>query len=110
MNTITLIGRLGATPELKTSNGKNYTTFSIADKQGKNVQWINVIASGTLAENLCKYKQKGETIAITGRLQITQKDGKIYTNVSAYEIEYCGAKQDAEASAPAPRPEGGDPF
>lgn len=88
MNTIVITGRLGQTPELKKNEKITYTNFSLADRNGKTTQWVNVTAFGIVAENLCKHKNKGDIIAVSGRLQITQKEDKKFVSVNAIEIEY----------------------
>lgn len=88
MNTIVITGRLGQKPELKKNSKTTYTTFSLADRNGKKTQWVNVIAFGINAENLCQYKHKGDIIAVSGRLILSEEDGKKYVQVNAFEIEY----------------------
>lgn len=90
MNTIVITGRLGKTPELKHNDKTSFANFSIADRNGKNTQWVNVTAFGVVAENLCKYKKKGDFISLSGRLQITTKDDKTFYQVNANDIEFCG--------------------
>lgn len=74
MNTTTISGRLGKTPELKTGDsGNQFTNFSVAvkDRFGKEpvTTWYNVVAWAKLAEHVCKYFKVGDTIEITGRMQ-----------------------------------------
>jgi single-stranded DNA-binding protein len=88
MNTIVITGRLGQHPELKKNQKTSYVNFSLADRNGKMTQWVNVTAFGANAENLCQFKKKGDIIAVSGRLLLTEKDGKKYVQVNASEIEY----------------------
>ena len=86
MNKITLLGNLGAKPELKEVGGTKICTFSLAtkesykDKQGNKVdetQWHRCIAFGKMAENLSKYFDKGNQILIEGKVKYGEyeKDG-----------------------------------
>ena len=85
MNSINLIGRLTATPELKaTKNDTKVTSFSLAvdrpyaKKDDPNrTGFIRVVAWRQLAEVITKYTEKGMRIGITGTLQTRQyeKDG-----------------------------------
>jgi single-strand DNA-binding protein len=87
-NRVTLIGHLGAKPELKTFNGdKKVVRVSIAtnesykNKQGEKVNdvtWHNLVAWNNLAEILAKYTDKGSQIAVEGKLvnnNFTDKEG-----------------------------------
>lgn len=100
MNTIVITGRLGQKPELKKNEKTTYTNFSLADRNGKETQWVNVTAFGIVAENLCKFKKKGEIIALSGRLQLSEKDGKKYVQVNAFEIEYLNGGNNNNGNEP----------
>ena len=108
MNNVSLIGRLTADPELKTTqSGISTVRFSIAvdrtyTKQGeeKQADFINIVAWRQTAEFICKYFSKGRRIAITGRIQTgsyTDRDGnKRYTfDVIAENVEFCDKKQES---------------
>lgn len=70
MNSVVLIGRLTADPELKhTQNGNAVTGFSIAvdrpyQKSGEERQadFIDIVAWRGTAEFICKYFKKGRKI------------------------------------------------
>ena len=91
MNKVMLIGRLTAKPELRyTGSNIPYARFSIAVNRPFNSQdgnreadFINIIAWRKQAETICNYFDKGNQIAIEGRLQTgsyDDKDGKkVYT-------------------------------
>ena len=94
MNTICLMGRLTADPELRsTQNGVAVTSFTLAvDRdytpkgQEKQADFIPVVAWRQTAEFVCKYFHKGQRIALTGSLQTrsyTDRDGSRRT---AYEV------------------------
>jgi single-strand DNA-binding protein len=77
-NKVQLIGNLGQTPEVRTTeNGKKVARFSIAthdtyrNTSGQKVSetlWHNVIAWGKLAEITEKYLTKGKEVAVVGKL------------------------------------------
>lgn len=94
MNSVCLLGRLTADPELRTTqNGISVTNFTVAvDRsytpkgQEKQADFIPAQAWRHTAEFLCKYFRKGQRIALTGSLQTrsyTDRDGNKRT---AYEV------------------------
>lgn len=83
-NKITLMGRLVAAPELKTTqNGIPYTRFRIAvnrrfhskDEENK-VDFFNVTAWRGTAEFICKYFGKGSMIMLDGEMQTQQYEDR----------------------------------
>lgn len=111
MNTVTLMGRLTAEPELKsTQNGLNYCRFTVAvdrpynkDKE-KQTDFISCIAWRQTAEFVCKYFSKGNRIALNGSIQTGsyEKDGqKVHTtDVIADKVYFCESKQSPQAQQP----------
>ena len=81
MNQVILMGRMAREPELKhTKNGTPVLAFAIAvDRPAKEgVDFIDCVAWRERAEFISKYFEKGQMIAIVGRLQVreyTDKDG-----------------------------------
>lgn len=85
-NKVNLIGHLGHDPELiELSSGRILTRFSVAtrslyrDSQGEkkeDTQWHNIIAWGKLAEIAGKYLKKGNRVALQGKLNNRQYEGK----------------------------------
>ena len=97
MVTETIVGRLGRDAEARaTSNGKNVTQFSVAADVGygekKQTLWRNVTVWGKSGE-FCANLQKGETVAVTGRLEldswIDRQSGeeKKKENLIAYDVQ-----------------------
>lgn len=84
MNRVMLIGRLTTKPELRyTGSNVPYTRFSIAVNRQFNNQdgnrdadFINIIVWRKQAEVICNYFDKGNQIAIEGRLQTGSYDDK----------------------------------
>ena len=113
MNIVTLMGRLTAEPELKTTqSGLNYCRFTVAvdrptskdkDKQ-RQTDFISCIAWRTTAEFICEYFSKGSRIALNGNIQTGsyEKDGqKTYTtDVIAEKVYFCESKQSRQAQQP----------
>lgn len=94
MNSVCLMGRLTAEPELRhTQSQVSVTSFSIAvDRtyqvkgQERQTDFINIVAWRQTAEFICSYFHKGNRIAIQGSLQsrnYTDRDGNKRT---AYEV------------------------
>lgn len=94
-NKVTLIGRLGAKPEIQTvKGGFMITRFSIATKESfkeKNgewkdsTQWHNAHMWGKSAENFVKLADKGFEVAIEGRLANSSYETK--TGEKRYQTE-----------------------
>ena len=70
MNTVCIMGRLTATPELKTSkNGKSYSFFNVAVERDfipkggeRQADFLDCIAWDRAAEFLCRNFEKGTMI------------------------------------------------
>ena len=77
-NKVQLIGNLGKDPEVKSlTSGKIKANFSLAtsenykNSQGEKItetQWHNIVAWGKIAEIAENYLQKGNKVAIEGKL------------------------------------------
>ena len=104
MNSVVLIGRLTKKPELNyTANQNAITRFSLAvDRPKKNgedtgADFPTIVAWNKTAENVCRYNDKGDQIAVMGRIQTGsyKKDGQtIYTtDIVADRIEFIGSAQ-----------------
>lgn len=112
MNKVVLVGRLTAKPELRyTAQNTAYTRFSIAvnrnftNADGKrDADFINVVAWRKQAETIAKFFDKGNLIALDGRLQTgsyDDKDGnKRYTvDVALENFEFVESKNARTADA-----------
>ena len=106
-NKVQLIGRLGQEPEIVNfEDGKQLAKFSMAtddsykDNQGNKVertQWHNVVVRGGLVKVVEGYVQKGQEIAIEGKLtsrSYDDKDGvtRYITEVLCNELLLLGSK------------------
>lgn len=106
MNKVILIGRLTRDPELRyTANNKAVCDFTIATnrpvvRDGERVaDFINCRVWGKTAENLTKYQNKGNLIAVSGRMQVDRyedKEGNTrYSNyVLVEDLEYLERKKE----------------
>ena len=109
MNRICLIGRLAATPTLRTTNtGKHVAEFTIAvdnrsDKD--NPFWFRVKCWGQTAEFASNYLGKGRLVAVDGRLEtrkFTDKDGNNREIVEVVADNVNGLDRPKDDAAPRP--------
>lgn len=104
-NKVQLIGNLGQQPEILTlESGRKLAKFSLAtndyyyNKQGDKVtdtQWHNIIAWGKTAEIIEKYVEKGQEVAIEGKLTSrsyddTQGNKRYITEIVCNELLMLG--------------------
>ena len=89
VNKATLIGNLGAAPEIRTTaNGPSVGNLRIAttdrrkDRDGNwndHTEWHNVVVFGRTAENVGRFCRKGKQIYVEGRIQTRKwqdRDGR----------------------------------
>ena len=111
LNKVTLIGNLGADPEVKyMQNGSAVTNITLAttfrwkDKSGErkeSTEWHRVVFFNKLAEIAGEYLKKGSRIYVEGRLQNRKwqdKDGKdcYTTEIVATEMHMLDSRQQGE--------------
>ena len=114
LNCVTLMGRLVADPELRTTtSGKSVASFKIAvdrsyTKPGeeKKADFITIVAWESTANFVCRYFAKGSMIALQGSIQTRNyedNNGNKRTafEVVATEVSFCGSKNE---TSPAPAP------
>ena len=123
LNCVTLMGRLTADPEVRTTTtGKSVCTFSIAVDRSfarageqRQTDFITIVAWENQANFISRYFSKGSMIAIQGSIQTRayeDKSGNKRTafEVIAREVSFCGSKAEtgtvahAAAAAPAQAP------
>ena len=122
MNKVTIIGRNTRDIELKQlTSGVSVVEFNVAVRRSfksangeYESDFFNCVAFGKLAEIISRYVQKGDLIALEGRLQTrnyTNGEGrKIHvTEIIAENVEFLQAKKD-EQPAEQPKFEELDPF
>ena len=106
-NKVQLIGNLGNNPEIITlESGKKVAKFSIAtnenykNAQGEKVtdtQWHNIVAWNKTAEIIEKYLEKGNEVAVEGKLtsrtyETKEGEKRYITEIVCNEILMLGAK------------------
>lgn len=123
LNNVTLIGRLAKNAEIRyTPSNKAYASFSLAvQREYKNVDgnydtdFINIAMWGQIAETIKKYTQKGDLIAIRGRLQTRNYENsegkKVYiTEVVADKVTFLQQKKSDDKTNNQEDKQDNDPF
>lgn len=104
MNSITLVGRLTADPEVRVAKNKEKTTvanFTLAVYRAKGItDFINCVAFRETAELVEKYFSKGLRVAVNGSLNVDVVDNKddsrsYYTKVIVRNVEICQSKAES---------------
>ena len=105
VNRVTLLGRLGNNPEMRTTNtGMTVANFNVAtsenwnDKSGQKqerTEWHKIVVWGKLAELCGQYLTKGRQCYVEGRLQTRSwddKDGnkRYTTEIVAAQVQFLG--------------------
>ncbi|MDP1727834.1 MAG: single-stranded DNA-binding protein [Bacteroidota bacterium] len=106
-NSVRLIGHLGQKPEVKTiPSGKKVANFSLAtndtykDAEGQKVSetmWHNLVVWGKQVDTVEKYLDKGQEIAVEGKLMnrnYVDKNGvkKYVTEIFVNDFQMIGGK------------------
>ena len=112
LNCVTLMGRLVADPELRTTTtGRSVCTFSIAvdrsyAKAGEQRQtdFINIVTWEGTANFVSRYFAKGSMIAVQGSIQTRNYQDNNGNNRTAFEVlarevSFCGSKAEGGTSA-----------
>jgi len=107
LNKVTLIGNLGRDPELRTTpGGMQVCNLSIATtervKRGESwedhTEWHRVVCFGRTAENVARFKKKGATLYVEGRIRTNKwkdKDGqdRYTTEITADDVKFIGGER-----------------
>lgn len=118
-NRVTLIGHVGADPEIREANGGKFATLRLAttDKgyirksDGAQIpeqtQWHSLVVNGGLVQVIENFVHRGSKIFITGKLKYREyqaNDGskRWATEISVYELELLDPKQQQPNPAPQP--------
>lgn len=128
VNKITLVGNLGADPEIRTANsGTQIANLRIAttervkkgDTWEEATEWHRVVVFGKTAENCGRFLTKGRQVYIEGRIQTRKyqdKDGndRYATEVVAREVKFLGGgsgeRRPADSGGGGRRPDDDVPF
>ena len=111
LNSVVLVGRVGADPEIKYfETGRVKTTFSLAVNRPvkrtegvDNTDWFRIELWGKQAEIANEYVRKGGLVGIEGRLEFnrwTDQSGQKQEMpiISANNLRLLGSKQDNRPS------------
>lgn len=120
LNTVILMGRLTANPELRyTPNNVAVTSFTLAVERSyvksgtdRQVDFIDVVVWRQTAEFVCKYFHKGQLVAVQGSIQTrsyTDKDGnkRKAFEIVAESVHFAESKKD-KSNEPVTAPKNDD--
>jgi single-strand DNA-binding protein len=108
MNSINLIGRLTADPELRrTGTGTACCSFSLAVKRPRvkdTTDFLNCVVWQQGAEYLCQYGHKGDIVGVTGYLTSRSWEDKngnkrIAFEVTCDSVELLSSKRNSEGNS-----------
>lgn len=98
MNKVWITGRLTKKPELKRANDNFVCKFDLAVNSPvvrdgeRQTDFISCVVWNKLAENLCKYQDKGSLIGVEGRIQTRNYESngvkKHITEIAVNNIEF----------------------
>ena len=109
LNSVIIMGRLTADPELRTTtNGLSVTSFTVAvDRNYKSgderqTDFINCVAWRQTADFVTRFFKKGQMIAVQGSLQVRNYEDKNGNKRTAYDVvadnvSFCGSKSEGNA-------------
>lgn len=111
INNATLMGRLTADPELRTTpNGVSVTPFTVAvdrkyapSGQERQTDFIDCVAWRQTADFITRYFHKGDLIAIEGEIQTRNFEDKNGNKRKAVEVvvsnvSFCGGKSNTAST------------
>lgn len=112
LNCVTLMGRLVADPELRTTTtGKSVCSFTIAVDRSfarageqRQTDFINIVTWEGTATFVSRYFTKGSMIAVQGSIQTRNYEDKNGNKRTAFEIlarevSFCGSKAETGTQA-----------
>lgn len=125
VNRVTLIGNLGANPELKyLTSGQAVCEMRVAtneqwvDKSGQKqekVEWHRIVAWGKIGESCAKYLAKGRQVYVEGKITTRSWDDKktgekrYMTEIIANTVQFLGSKSERSTRNEIPSSEPIDP-
>lgn len=107
LNTISIMGRLTAEPELRTTqNGTSVASFTVAverDTKDKETDFISCVAWRQTGEFVSKYFHKGSMIVVSGRLQSRKwrdrdNNSRVNWEVNADSVYFGESRRDNQQS------------
>ncbi len=120
MNRVILLGRLGADPELRVTNGgQAVLNFTLAtsrrvknqksDTWEERTEWHRIVFWGKRAEGLAKVLTKGLRVLIEGEIRTRayldrDQQKRFQTNIVADSLEFADGKRENDAAQREPTP------
>ncbi len=107
LNSVIIMGRLTADPELRTTtSGLSVTSFTVAVDRNyrsgdeRQTDFINCVAWRATADFVTRYFRKGQMIAVQGSLQVRNYEDKNGNKRTAYDVvadnvSFCGSKSES---------------
>lgn len=108
MNSVSLIGRLTADPEIRQAKETKVCNFTVAVDRGdkdRKADFIRCVAFGKTAEFIDDYFDKGTRIGISGRIQTgsyEDKDGstRYTTDIIVERVDFADGIREVEEEKP----------
>lgn len=110
LNVITLIGNLTEKPSLNyTQSGTARSNFTIAVNEYRGDEqettFVPIVCWGNTAENAAEYLNKGNPVALSGRLRISnyeddEGNNRKYTQVVANQVQFLSNGNGEQANTP----------
>lgn len=116
LNSVIIMGRLTADPELRTTqSGLSVTSFTVAVDRAykigdeRQTDFINCVAWRGTADFVTGYFKKGQMIAVQGSLQTSNYEDKNGNKRTAYDVvadnvSFCGSKNEEPKAKATPTP------
>lgn len=99
-------GNIGKDAEVKSFGENTVTNFSIASnrkyKDKEETTWLN--CQKWNAGKLAEYLKKGTKIAVSGELSIREHEGKYYTVLTVFDVEFMGSPDNGNAEVKVDKP------
>jgi single-strand DNA-binding protein len=111
INSVLIVGRLGADPEVRNSqSGKTITKFRVAtdryngpDRE-KTTDWHSIVVFGRSADNCARYLGKGSIVGVQGSIKynsFTKQDGSLgySTDIIADRVDFIGPPSSSKGNS-----------
>lgn len=101
---VIVAGYLAKDPEVRVfDQGGQVTKLVIPVNEkwdgGEHCEWFHVDIFGKTAENCAKYLAKGSVVIVEGTNRTTEKDGKRYTSLRAFNVRFLGGGEKKEPAS-----------
>lgn len=105
-NCMTITGRLGRDPEIKSGSNGDFIVFPVAVNGYRDTtQWFDVAVFGKTADACHTYLTKGQRVLVSGELSAdiyTKRDGSagLSLNISARQVVFLSGRDESEGQPP----------